>query len=212
MRRRSLARPKVTGKANGWTYGGLTALTDREYALVETAAGACGPSGCSSRTPPTTSLACRRTCSRGSSNIGGHGTAVIREGDLDAYTGSVDYSLRWSQQRYTWNGQWSGTRAPIDGEMETGFGGVTNFNYNSKHLGRLRPLRLFQQRFQEHRPRFLFQSQQQDQCQRRLQPRAARSAEVLPECDAVFERRTCSTTATGCRSTKPTSWAARCSS
>ena len=31
-----LGATKVTGKANGWTYGGLTALTDREYALVET--------------------------------------------------------------------------------------------------------------------------------------------------------------------------------
>ncbi len=34
-----LGATKASGKANGWTYGGLTALTDREYALVETAAG-----------------------------------------------------------------------------------------------------------------------------------------------------------------------------
>jgi hypothetical protein len=70
----------------------------------------------------------------GSSNIGGLGTAVMREGDLDAYTGSVDYSLRWSSNKYTWNGQWSGTRSAFDGVMKNGFGGVTNFNYNSKHV------------------------------------------------------------------------------
>ena len=31
-----LGATKVTGKSNGWTYGGLTALTDREYGLVTT--------------------------------------------------------------------------------------------------------------------------------------------------------------------------------
>ena len=30
---------------------------------------------------------------------------------------------------------WGGTHAPIDGAMETGFGGISNFNYNSKHFG-----------------------------------------------------------------------------
>ena len=33
-----LGATKVTGKSKGWTYGGLTALTDREYALVRTTA------------------------------------------------------------------------------------------------------------------------------------------------------------------------------
>ena len=70
----------------------------------------------------------------GSSNIGGLGTAVMREGDVDAYTGSVDYSLRWSSNKYTWNGQWGGTRSAVSGVMTNGFGGVTNFNYNSKHV------------------------------------------------------------------------------
>lgn len=129
-----LGATKVTGKANGWTYGGLTALTDREYALVETEAGATAER----LIEPYTSYNVARIQKdlfAGSSNIGGHATAVIREKDLDAYTGSVDYSLRWSRNRYTWNGQWSGTRAPNNGVMETGFGGVTNFNFNSKHVG-----------------------------------------------------------------------------
>src|SRR6185436_15179656 len=67
----------------------------------------------------------------GSSNIGGIFTGVVREKDFDAYTASGDYSLRWDSNKYTWNGQWSGTRAPISGVVQNGFGGVTNFNYNS---------------------------------------------------------------------------------
>ena len=129
-----LGATKVTGKANGWTYGGLTALTDREYALVETAAGA--------RTErliePYTSYnvgRIQKDILGGTSNIGGLATAVLREKTFDAYTGSVDYSFRWSRNRFNLNGQWAGTRAPISDVMETGFGGVTNFNFNSKHVG-----------------------------------------------------------------------------
>jgi hypothetical protein len=43
--------------------------------------------------------------------------------------------MRWGSNKYSWNGQWSGTRSEIDGEMKNGFGGVTNFNYSSKHFG-----------------------------------------------------------------------------
>ncbi len=129
-----LGATKVTGKRSGWTYGGLTALTDREFALVETAAG----DRVERLIEPYTSYNVARVqkdIRGGSSNLGAHGTAVLRENDFDAYTGSFDYSMRWGSNKYTWNGQWSGTRSAIDGVMETGFGGVTNFNYNSKHLG-----------------------------------------------------------------------------
>ena len=129
-----LGATKITGKANGWTYAGLTALTDREYALVETAAGA----RVERLIEPYTSYNVARVqkdIRGGSSNIGGHGTAVLRESDFDAYTGSFDYSLRWGSNKYNWSGQWSGTRSAIDGVMETGFGGITNFNYSSKHVG-----------------------------------------------------------------------------
>jgi hypothetical protein len=129
-----LGATKASGKANGWTYGGLTALTDREYALVETAAG--------TRTErllePYTSYNVGRVQKDilgGSSNVGGIGTAVLREGDFDAYTGAMDYTLRWSRNRFNFNGLWGATRSAIDGVMATGFGGVTNINYNSKHLG-----------------------------------------------------------------------------
>jgi hypothetical protein len=128
-----LGATKVTGKANGWTYGGLTALTDREYAVIETEDGR----RVERLLEPYTSYnvgRIQKDLFGGSSNVGGHGTTVLRENDFDAYTGSVDYSLRWNQNKYTWNGQWSGTRTAIDSKMQTGFGGVTNFNYNSKHV------------------------------------------------------------------------------
>jgi hypothetical protein len=129
-----LGATKITGKANGWTYAGLTALTDREYALVETAAGA----RAERLIEPYTSYNVARVqkdIRGGSSNIGGHATAVLRESDVDAYTGSFDYSLRWGSNKYSWGGQASATRSAIDGVMETGFGYITNFNYNSKHVG-----------------------------------------------------------------------------
>jgi hypothetical protein len=129
-----LGATKVTGKANGWTYGGLTALTDREFALVETASGARSERLIEPYTSYNVSRL-QKDLFGGSSTVGGMATAVLREKFFDAYTGSMDYSFRWSRNRYTLNGQWAGTRAPIDSVMKTGFGGVTNFNFNSKHLG-----------------------------------------------------------------------------
>lgn len=128
-----LGATKVTGKANGWTYGGLTALTDREYALVESADGR----RFERLIEPYTSYNVARVqkdIRNGSSTVGGLLTGVMREGDHDAYTGSMDYSLRWGSNKYTWNGQWSTTRSAIDGTPKAGFGGVTNFNYLSKHV------------------------------------------------------------------------------
>ena len=171
-----LGATKVTGKARGWTYGGLTALTDREYALVRTAAG----EETERLIEPYTSYNVARVQKdlfSGSSNIGGLGTAVMREGDVDAYTGSVDYSLRWSQNKYTWNGQWSGTHSGFDGVMKSGFGGVTNFNYNSKHLGLFSHYDYFSPLVQEQRPRVFLQPQQQAAVQRRRQPWQSRSVE-----------------------------------
>jgi hypothetical protein len=129
-----LGAGKVTGKANGWTYGALSSLTDREYATVRTAEG----DNAERLIEPYTSYNVARVQKDilgGSSNVGGLVTGVVRDQDFDAYTGSMDYTLRWDRNKYTWNGQWAGTRTAINGEMENGFGGVTNFNYNSKHFG-----------------------------------------------------------------------------
>jgi len=132
-----LGATKVTGKASGWTYGGLTALTDREYAVVERT-GANGQTERAERLiEPYTSYNVGRVQKDvfTGSTIGGLGTAVMREGDLDAYAGSMDYTLRWSQNRASVNGQWGATRTGFDGVMKTGFGGLTNFNYSAKHFG-----------------------------------------------------------------------------
>ncbi|MFA5907999.1 MAG: DUF5916 domain-containing protein [Vicinamibacterales bacterium] len=133
-----LGATKVTGKARGWSYGGLTALTDREYAVVEsTAAGSDRTVRGERLIEPYTSYNVGRIQKDlgGGSTVGGTGTAVLREQDLDAYTGAIDYTVRWAKNRYNWNGQWATTRAPISGVMQTGFGGVTNLNYSGKHLG-----------------------------------------------------------------------------
>ncbi len=128
-----LGAAKVTGKSHGWTYGGLSSLTDREYALVETADGGRAERLIENYTSYNVARV-QKDILGGSSNVGGLFTGVVRDDDFDAYTGSVDYSLRWDKNKYTWNGQWSGTRTAIDGELKNGFGGVTNFNYNSKHV------------------------------------------------------------------------------
>ncbi len=136
-----LGATKVTGKASGWTYGGLTALTDREYATVDATtvdgAGREQVARTERLIEPYTSFNVGRVQRDvfGGSNIGAIATAVVREKDLDAYTGGVDYTLRWNKNKYNWNGHWVGTHAPIGGVVKSGFGGVTNFNYEGKHLG-----------------------------------------------------------------------------
>ena len=133
-----LGATKITGKAKGWSYGGLTALTDREYAQVEfTPAGSARAVRTERLIEPYTSYNVARVQKdlTGGSTVGGSSTAVVREKDLDAYSGALDYTVRWNKNKYNWNGQWATTRAPIGGVMQTGFGGVTNFNYSGKHLG-----------------------------------------------------------------------------
>jgi uncharacterized protein DUF5916/cellulose/xylan binding protein with CBM9 domain len=133
---------KLTGKSSGWTYGGLTALTSREYATVDVTTKAPDGSDVVTREErliePMTGYSVgrvQRDILHGSSNVGAIATAVIREKDDDAFTGGGDYNLRWNSNRYVWNGHWLGTHAPIDGIVKNGFGGVTNFSYSGKNLG-----------------------------------------------------------------------------
>lgn len=131
---------KVTGKASSWTYGGLTALTAAEYALVDHVE-------LDANSQPTTTRLERlveprtlynvgrvqREFARGSSTVGGIGTATVRDGDADAYTGSMDYNLRWDRNRGQWNGQVGGTHAPFGTTLRNGLGYVTNASYNRKN-------------------------------------------------------------------------------
>ena len=133
---------KVTGKADTWTYGVLSALTAREYATVDavTVAGA----GTETVTrverliEPRTSYnvaRVQRDILGGSSTVGAIATAVVREQDADAFTGGVDHNFRWGRNLFQWSGHWVGTRAPFSDGPRTGFGGATRFSYFGKYFG-----------------------------------------------------------------------------
>ncbi len=125
-----LGAAKLTGKGSGWTYGALTALTSREYAQLQ--------SGREALIEPMTSyntLRVQRDVRNGTSNIGAIFTGVVREKDDDAFTGGIDYNLRWDRNRVVWNGHWVATRAPGTGGVATSGGGITNFNFSRKHYG-----------------------------------------------------------------------------
>jgi hypothetical protein len=137
-----LAAAKLTGKASRWTYGGLGAVTAAEFATFDvTTTGADGSeivTRIERLIEPATTYAVgrvQRDILRGSSNVGAIATAVVRQGDHDAFTGGPDYNIRWGANRFAWNGHWLKTRAPIDGVLRDGFGGVTNFSFSGKHVG-----------------------------------------------------------------------------
>ena len=131
---------KLTGKNSQWTYGALTAVTSRESALVDAPL----TDGVADTTltrrseliEPATSYNVARVQRdlHGSSNIGAIVTGVVREKDADAFAGGFDYNLRFDRNRTSVNGHWAATRAPGDGGVKNGFGGVANFNYGHKHV------------------------------------------------------------------------------
>jgi len=113
-----------------WTFGATTALTSREYARLE--------GGGEALIEPMTSyntVRLQRDVNKGTSNIGAIFTGVVREKDADAFTGGIDYNLRWDRNRVVWSGHWVATRAPESGNVATSGGGVTNFNFSRKHYG-----------------------------------------------------------------------------
>ena len=129
-----LGAMKLTGKQSGWTYGALTSLTADEEVEVLTA------DGVPAERPaePTTSynvVRLQRDVRQGTSNVGMIATGVMRKNDLDAYAAGGDFNLRWDRNRVNWNGHWAGTRAPLSGVMRSGFGGVSNFNFDRKYGG-----------------------------------------------------------------------------
>jgi hypothetical protein len=128
-----LGAVKVTGKQSGWTYGGLTALTSSEHATIDTT----DLRRAERLVEPATSYNVARIQRdvRGGSNVGLIATGVVRRDDLDAFAGGGDYNMRWDRNRVNWNGHWVVTRAPIDGVMRSGFGGVTNVDFSRKHVG-----------------------------------------------------------------------------
>jgi hypothetical protein len=125
-----LGAAKLTGKASGWTYGLMSALTSREYARLA--------SGGEALIEPLTSyntVRLQRDVNNGTSNIGAILTGVVRERDADAFTGGIDYNLRWDRNRVVWNGTWAVTRAPDANSVAASGGGLTNFTVSRKHYG-----------------------------------------------------------------------------
>jgi hypothetical protein len=124
----------VTGKSAGWTYGALSTLTAREYAIVDSIGVDTAGVETATRTarliePLTSYSAARiqRDIMGGASNVGALATAVVRENDANALAGGIDYKIRWDRNRFEWNGHWAVTRAGGPDGMATGFGGVSNF-------------------------------------------------------------------------------------
>ncbi len=125
---------KLTGKQSGLTYGALSAVTSAEEVEVDTV------NLLRARRPaePTTSynvVRLQRDVRRGTSNVGVIATSVLRQNDFDAFAGGGDFNIRWDRNRVNWNGHWVGTQAPVDEAMKSGFGGVSNFNFDRKHGG-----------------------------------------------------------------------------
>lgn len=134
-----LGAAKVTGRTGKWTYGGISALTDSEYAAVSVADVSSGFLTNRDRlVEPRTSYnvaRVQRDLRAGTSNVGGIFTSTLRDGNYNAYTGSSDFTVRWDRTRGSINGQWATTHAAIDKVMRTGYGGVTNFNWSRKYFG-----------------------------------------------------------------------------
>jgi Domain of unknown function (DUF5916)/Carbohydrate family 9 binding domain-like len=136
-----LGAAKITGKSSGWTYGALGAVTAREYGVVDvTTTEGDGTETVTRRNrqllePATFYSVGRLQRDVRGSNVGFVTTAVVREKDLDAFTGGPDYNVRWSRNRFNTNGHWIVTHAPIDGRMRTDHGGLVNFSFEAKHFG-----------------------------------------------------------------------------
>jgi hypothetical protein len=135
-----LGAAKLTGKSSGWTYGVLGAVTSREYAVVDVTTVDDDRNETITRNgnrlvePAALYTVGRIQRDLGGSNVGLISTAVVREKDRDAFTGGPDFNIRWDRNRFTLNGHWLVTRAPIDAVMRTDHGGVVNLNFEAKHL------------------------------------------------------------------------------
>ena len=127
-----LGAAKVTGKTGRWTYGGLTAATAREYVSVNDERSEAYEHLAEPRSSYNV-IRLQRDVFGSSSNIGAIVTSVLRERGDDAYTGGIDYNLRWNENRAVVDGHWVATRAPGDDGVRTGGGGVANFNFSRKH-------------------------------------------------------------------------------
>jgi len=137
-----LGAAKVTGRTSRWTYGGLTAMTTREYGVVDEKTTAIDGGEALHRErkliePRTVYSVGRvlRNILSDTSSVGLIATSVARERDLDSVTFGGDATVRRHQNRLFMNAHWVGTRAPVDDRLQNGLGGATNMFYNGKYTG-----------------------------------------------------------------------------
>jgi hypothetical protein len=113
-----LGAAKVTGQSGGWQLGLLDAVTAREHARVQDAAGEQRAETVEPFSNYTVG-SLRRNLRGGASGIGFVGTSVVRQIDepaLDflrssAFTGGVDFFHRFGRNQFLINGTLSGTAA-----------------------------------------------------------------------------------------------------
>lgn len=138
-----LGAAKVTGKTAGKTsFGLLEAVTAQEKALaestyVEPGTGRERAARTRFLTEPRANFVVGRLKQdlwQGNSHVGGLFTAVNREGAESAYTGGVDWRLKWCENAYEFSGQVAANRTETGDGLEEGWG--TQFGL-SKDNGRL---------------------------------------------------------------------------
>ena len=137
-----LGAAKLTGRTSRWTYGGLTAVTSREYGAVDDKI--TDAAGIEALVREHKLIEPRSVYSVGrvlrnilsdTSSVGLTATSVAREQDLDSLTLGGDATIRRDQNRLFMNAHWVGTHAPVDGVIKNGLGGAANLGFNRKHAG-----------------------------------------------------------------------------
>ena len=138
-----LGAAKLTGKtASKTTFGLLTALTAKEYARVETTmvrevSGEEYQERSDFLVEPRTHFLVGRVKQdlfAGNSHVGLLGTAVQRDRARNAYTGGVDWTLKWRDNGYAFWGQLAGSRATVDDQRRGGLGNMAVLSKNSGWL------------------------------------------------------------------------------
>ena len=134
-----LGAAKLTGKtAAKTTFGLLTALAAREYVRIETTLVREGaPKHRDFLVEPQTHFLVGRVKQdlfAGNSHVGLLGTAVQRDRARDAYTGGVDWTLKWRDNGYTFWGQLAGSLATVDDRRRGGLGNMAVLSKNSGWL------------------------------------------------------------------------------
>lgn len=135
-----LGAAKLTGKTARWTYGGLAAVTSREYGEIDAESDL--PDGATLTRRERKLIEPRsvysvvrasRSLLGDTSSVGFIGTNVARELAPNASLAGVDAIVRRDNNRLNLNAHAVATRAPIDGVVRNGFGGVSNANYTTKY-------------------------------------------------------------------------------